>query len=66
MKATLRDTVNFDNNCVAPPEMYRRGYISGIASCSYQNLPVSRLNKMARQAQRSQKMADFCVATASA
>jgi len=26
MKATFQDTANFDNNCVAPPEMYRRGY----------------------------------------
>jgi hypothetical protein len=51
MAATLRDTANFDNNCVATPEMYRRGYnfrlsslfLSKLASIAGENMGKDRL-----------------------
>jgi len=37
------------------PKRVAEDTISGFAPCSWQNLPVSRLKKMARQAQREAK-----------
>ena len=63
MAATLWDTANFDNNCVATPETYRRGYNFRLSSLFLLKLASIAGENMGKTGSMgSQKMDDFCVA----